>query len=611
MTVGRQPAGIIELDGKPFVLAKNQQGQPEWHPRQIATQEGDPTRPGRFRWNDWSRGMGDSRGAFRGAVELAENAYTGASGRMLPGHKVTEVATNNDAPITAIVEVTAPATKLLVCGGRYVKEVDPVDDSIDATGDMGVGKVITDALLYIDVVAIALGNSVDFAYRDAAGTYATNTLSAKAFTFGLSTEGDLMRGRSYYWSKCTPANFYTVANWGTEYDIGDRSRNITKVFSHNRWDYVLKEEGLYSFDQSSSKESNILTDLIAWASSKNRRHFTWYDRLFLCTFAGLYRTVQQGGARTVGVEEQEMNESALADAYPTAGVGYGKWAYVAYYVPAATPAVNTGTTYICAVRNAKEGDASFGSPFTVVCIIDSFTAEACQAMHVSSATGVPILYYGAYNAGNYTLRHFQLTRDGRPASYRDSGTATITLSPTDFGSPFTTKYFRGFEVIARNVTGGIQFSARMDEGSYNDVGTLLTSVSGRFGQKFWTPGTNDSGRVMQGKIAMTLTSPTAPPEIRELVANYEERPTMVEGAIAVIDCRDGQQSGDVGLRISAYEQKQLIEGYLDGTVIQITDAYGATYRAAISNFEGDAAYQIEGQMPQDSIAVAIRRLDYS
>lgn len=609
MSEGRQPSATVDIAGEPYLLAKSAQGVPEFHPRQVQTQEGDPTVPRRYRWNDWSRGMGDSRGVFKGAIESASNAYLGSIGRILPGPKVTTVETNHDTAITAIVEVTAPAARLITFGGRYAKEVD-ASWSVAATNDFGAGKNVAGAVLFVDQVAIAMGDAVQFQRRDASGAYAASTVTSDSYgdyryarAFGLSPEGDLVRGRGAKWSKCSAADFYaTNGNWSAEYSIGDASGNINYLGNFERWDYVLKDEGLYTFDSEQSKESNVLPDLAAWRSSTNRRWFAWYNRLFLCTSAGLYRYIQGGGARTVGIEEAELNEGILQDAYPTAGVAFGKWAYVAYYDPA------LATTSVILMRNARDGDASFGAPFTAVSVIDSFSGQ-CLAMTVTNIAGYPAVCF----ARDTDLSYFKVSRSGRPAEFRDSGSLVVTFSPNDLGTPMTVKYARSLEVVGRNLSAArnAQFACSWDGGAYNNVDSALTSLSASFARASWALGSNDSGRVPQLKVTLGLDSASTPPEVRDVVLNYEERPVMVPGAVMLLRFVDGDREGPVSPRKSALERRQVLEALLDGAPVSFTDPYGSSYTAALAEYQGDITGQSRGLMPEDVVAVTVRSLEYA
>ena len=264
------------------------------------------------------------------------------------------------------------------------------------------------------------------------------------------------------------------------------------------------------------------------------------------------------------------------------------------------------------VRRAKEGDASFGSPFTVVGIIDKMTGES-RAAHVSSFTGQPHLYYGAYDGVNHVVRYFRLTRDGVPYEYRETGTMVAEMSPMDFGTPLTMKSFRMVEFIARNVsaTQTVQWAAALDGGSYNNVGAAVTSLTSSRGRTFWTRGTNDSGYTMQLKASTLPRSTSAPPEIRDVFVDYEERPDVVPGALAAIRFRDFDGEGDVKSRLTARQMRDLLEGHLDGAMVEITDAYGETYAARISEPQAGMSYWRKGGEPQEEMQITIRKLDYA
>jgi hypothetical protein len=616
MTVGREPSCVIEINGQPYFLHKNPAtGQPDWHDREVETQEGDPTVPGRYRFNDWSRGMGDSRGLFKGAVESATNAYLGMIGRLLPGPKVGTIATGHNVAVTAIVEVSAPASRIISFGGQYAKEIDPSAWTVSTTKDFGGGATVTGAQQFRGQTAIGMGDAAQFQRRDASGTYAASTTTNDgagdyryATCFGLSPVGDLTRGHGVNWSHCSAADFYgTNANWSADYPIGDDNGKVTQVGNFERWDYVFKEEGLYTFDSTTSKETNVLPDIAAFRNSENKRWFTWFNRLFLCTFAGLYRYLQNGSARTVGIEDSELNEGLLTNAYPTAGVAFGKWAYVAYYDPTAAH------TYICALRNAASGDCNFGSPFTLTHVIDDFAGK-CNAMIITSAPGTPHVVF----ARDTSLGYFQLSRDGRPVVWRDSGNTVVTFAPSDLdAAPMTVKYARSVESITRNVAAGrtAQFALSWDGGTFHDVGAALAAPG--FNNSYLTLTSNDTGLVPQLRVTLTNNSTATPPEVRDVILNYEQRPKYAQGAAGRIRLRDNDQEGDVSSRLSAYEQKSNLMAILDGPPFQFTDPYGDTYTAAARQYRtaytltgSDVDYQLAGEMPQPGILVLVRRLDY-
>jgi len=609
VATNRQGTGVIIIGGVPFFLAKNEKGVPTWQTRQVQTQEGDPATPRRRRLNDWSRGMGDSRGVFRGTVEYAEYAYLQAMGRILPAPLITEIATGHSAAVKDIVEVTLPANRIISLGGTTAKEINPATHAVATTGSLS-GSALS-GQLFSDQLAIAVGDTTAYWIRNSAGAYAQNSITKYARAFGLSGP-DLVRGFGNTWSKCSAANITSVNNWSTEYALGNKAGLVNQVFSHNRWDYVLKDEGLYTFDVDTSEESNVLGDLEAFRSPENRTYGKWYSNVFICSLAGLYRFIQQGAARTVGIEEVALNEGELSGVYPTAFAAFGRQFYVAYLNPA------TGVTYICLGRRAMDGDSGMDSPFTITSVIDKFSGE-CRAMHISALPTVTELFYGA----GVNVRYFPITRDGLPASYQTTNTAIIRFAPTDFDSPMTVKQFRGIEVYGKNAgaSQAITWKASMDGATAAAIGTAITAFSTRYAERFWVNGVSDVGRTMQLIAEMTTGgSSSAPVEIRDVVVNYEERPVMVPGAVVGLRFRDFDSEGDVSSRLTAKESRELLESYLDGPVVDITDPWGDTYAARIGGstyssriggYQGEVKEQYRGEEPQVDVSVTIRKLAYS
>lgn len=593
-------SGVIFLNDLPYFVAKDDQGRPQWIEEMVPTQEGDPSAPRRRRLADWSSGMFDSRGWMAGAVELATNAVL-PPGRILPGPDVTDITTLASAAITCFAEVTAPANRVLAGGGTYVIEINPATQAVAASNNIG-GTVKSMQLVNQDV-AIARGNGNDAYRRSSAGAYSAWASGLDADCFGLAVDGKLVRGRDTFWSHATADDFYSSSgSWGTEYGIGNAAYDILQVFNHSRWDLILKEDGLWKFDEDTVQFQNVLADLEVFRSTENRSFFRWYDQVFLCTLAGLYRYIAAGAARTVGVEEAQLNESELSNAYPTAGVAFGKWAYVAYYKPGTT------TTYICMMRRAEDGDASLGSPYTFTSVIDSFSGQ-CKAMHVSSLPGSPTVYF----AKGTSVSYFTLSRDGLPASYRDSGTVTVRMSPSDFGTPQTIKRFRKLEVSGRNAAAdrAITFSAAMDGGATNQVGGAITSFTGGVANAFWTLDSNDSGRVMQLIASMTVNSTSTPPEVRDITICYEERPEYAPGAVVGLRLRDYAEEGGISDHRTAAQARADLIALIEAGPVTLKDPYGDSYTVGLSAVKGEIAYQRKGEVPQPDFQLQIRRLDYS
>lgn len=622
MTVpGGQTRGVVYFAGEPFFLENDpQSGAPLWEPRWTNTKDGDPTRPQHFEWHDWSRGLGDSRGVFPGAIESCLNAWVGSMGRILPGPKINVLGiVFEGSPCTTIVTVTLPSPVVIALGGRYAVEVNPTTHATAAPHDFGAGKIVTDACLFIDQLAIAMGEATQFQRRDAAGTYAASTVTTDASgdyryanSFGLSITGDLVRGRSYFWSKCSAADFYgTNGNWTKEYDIGSRARNITRVGSFEGWDFVLKEEGLYTYRQDDSVEGNVLTDLEAFPSTNNKRWFKWGNRLFVCSIAGLYRYLKQGLARPVGIEESPVNETFLKTTRPTAGVGFGEWAYEARYDDA------TNTTYILMLRNANNGDATLGSPFTSVSIIDSFTGQ-CLAMAIPAlVTATPEVWYGR----NLDVAWFKVGLDGKPVDYRDSGTTTVTFSPNDLGNPLTMKYAQRLAIIGRNLSAvrTATIKAAWDGAALAVVGAAITALSASYAEVFFARGIGDSGRVLQVQIELVSNSTSTPPEIRNVYLDHEERPTAVPGGVATLHLEDFASYQGISSQLTAAQQRQFLENLMFGGAFDFTDPDGDTYAAGVNvvphyllPVEGPVREQQTDSLgPQDSIRLVVRRLDYT
>lgn len=605
MTASSHPNGYIIIDDVVFFLAKDQNGNPAFLEQPIATQEGDPMVPRRWRWNDWSRGLGDSRGILRGTVEYAENAFLGHIGRILPGPKVHTIETNLDDDVMAIIDVRTPADRILACGGTKVAEIDPSDHTVDTTETLS-GTLLDMQVWLGDQVVVAAGDADDYYVRDSSGDYAQNSISKKARAFGRGPRREagnrLVRGYDNTWSSCTAQNVTSVDNWSTEYVIGDPTRKVMRVFEHNRWDYVLKEEGLYTFDEDSQEESVGIGDIAAFASEENRYVFKWYDHVFICSLGGLFRYIQQGAARPVGIEELAWNESELQNVWPTAGEKFGKYMYVAF--------TDGTSTWIVQFRRGMEGDTSLGTGYTPISVIEKFTG-ACRAMFVSelASSSTPHLYYGS--GGD--IHYVKLSREGLPVEYRDSGTVTVKFAPTDLGSPMTVKQARSAEVIARNVaaTRGVTLSAGFDGAAANNVGTPITSTTATFAQRFWTRGTNDEGRVIQLNVSMAVDDDDTPPEVRDLILNFEERPAVVPGYVLGLRLRDEDHEADVSSRKTARELRNLLRGHMDGELINVTDMWGETFAARVSTYQGEIPWQFNDSEPQMDVAITLRKLEYS
>ena len=86
---------------------------------------------------------------------------------------------------------------------------------------------------------------------------------------------------------------------------------------------------------------------------------------------------------------------------------------------------------------------------------------------------------------------------------------------------------------------------------------------------------------------------------------------MTDGAVMLLRLNDFDQEGDVSTQLSAVEQLANIQALTDGAPVNFTDPYGETYKAAFSAFQGDISSWQKDRVPQNTIALTVRRLDYS
>lgn len=599
----RPGANIVVLDGEPFAIAKDRDVS-LWRDVALPAEEGNPEQPSRTIFADWSRGMGDSHGLVAGAVERAVRAYVGHAARIFPGPLVSITTLPLNEPVAAICEVTQPARRLVVLGGRYASELDG-SHTVTTTQDFGSGWSVKDAVEYRGRLAIAMGDGQRFWYRDTNGTYGQNTNSSDsagdyryADCFGITSDGYLARGRGSYWSKCITDNFYSAPGaWSAENQIGSSNRKILDVLDFQRWDYVLKEEGLYSFDDETAEMVNELPDMAAYPAA-SASWFAWYNRLLLCLPAGLYRYVQAGGARAVGLEENRANLTFARDAYPTAGVAYGAWAYVAYYSP------SEDTTWIFGMRLASDSDLAF-SPFAIINALDEFTGQ-CRAMVISDIAGSPHIYYGR---GQH-LGRFALSRNGLPVAFNTSTTGYVQwMVPSK--APTAMKYLRAVTVESGGHHAGssVQVQYSWNGSSWTTLGPAITSDG--FATRFAVPGVNDSGQSLWLRVVLTNASQSAPVYVATVVADVEERPARVRGAICTLRMRDFVTEGGFHSRLTAAEQLAFLRGLLEKGSCTVLDPYGNTWRAAITELRGDNTIAPLHSASEPTVSIVLRELEYA
>lgn len=599
----RPHANIVFIDGEPFAIAKDRDVS-LWRDIALPSEEGNPGQPMRVIVSDWSRGLGDSHGVVTGGVERAVLAYCGHAGRVFPGPAVSTVSLTLDEPVAAIVEVQDPARRLIALGGRYAKEINS-SHAVTLTQDFGSGWSVKDAVEYRGAVAIAMGDGNRFWWRNTSGTYAQNTNGTDsagdyryADCFGLTSDGHLARGRGSLWSKCITDSFAVGAgSWSAENQVGLKNARILDLLDFQRWDYVLKQDGLYAFDDETIEMVNELPDMAAYPASF-ARWFTWYNRLLLCLPAGLYRYVQAGGARAVGLEENRLNLSFARDAFPTAGVAYGTWAYVAYYSPA------DDKTLIFAMRLAAEGDAAF-SPFTFVYALDEFTGR-CNAMAISDISGQPTVYFGR----NADLGYFALSRNGLPVTYRTSGTQYVQwIVPSE--APFTRKYLRAVSVDTggHHTGSAVQVRYSWDGSTWHDLGAAVTANG--LATRYATPGSNDSGEKLWLRLELANASSASPVYVSGVAVALEERPVHTRGAVCSLRMRDFLVEGGAVSMKTAAEQLDFLRERIELGSCIITDPYGNTWRAAIAEAKGDGIIAPMWQPAEGTISIVLRELEYA
>jgi hypothetical protein len=560
----RQPTSVVVVDGTPFFLAKDQNGLAEWEERWEPDREGDPAKPFRAPILTWHKGMGDSRGARPGAVHWSSNVYLGHEQVMLPGPQVLTITTALTSPIKALVDVGSGASRRLIAlGGRYASEINS-SLSVATTFDFGSGWDVKQAIEYNGEVVIAMGDGVRWWRRNSSATYEQNNYGSTppneyryADCFGITDDGWLARGRAHYWSKTINSNYFGgTGNWSAENPIGSPNRKILGVFAYNRWDYVLKQDGLYAFDPDIGQMVNELGDMAAYPATE-ANFFRWFNRLMLCLPSGLHRYVQSSASRNVGLEEVRLTTTLIPNAYPTAGAAYGGWAYVAYYDP------DAAKTYITMFRQAEDGDSTT-APFTPVCNIDEFNGR-CNAMLMSDITGDPRLYY----ARGTDVSHVRLSRNGLPRYYRN-GTGNVTFRPPD-RAPHTRKRLTAIEIMTEgaSATNTVTIEHSWDGSTWTADGTVTAS-----GLTELAVSSNQEGYTLWLRITLNNQSATSPVSVTSIICQGHELPGARYVASAAFRLRDYDHEGPVQTRMTAQEQLEFLRARVGSSPVTVVTPYG-------------------------------------
>lgn len=357
----------------------------------------------------------------------------------------------------------------------------------------------TAPLQYTNAIANAAADTWAGAVADAYGGVGaamqgpTNTSVYVYKSTGASGQSTGAFSRLQYTQVTTSTvDLSSTAQWSpaTPYQAGDFGSSITRIIEYQRGPLVCKPEGLFLFDQ--NYNNTTLTSFKSYIHSDNGKHTAvWGRRLIAPTRYDLL-DVSSGA---VGLKTITGNTSALAGTYPTAFTIHGDDAYAAYY---------DGTDTHVVMLRPRRGE-NVPQEFLIF-PITRFAGAVCRALTVATnAAGVTYLLGGKGSSLFYCVIDPVASR-----TYEDAGIHETAV----WGAPDKPFRLEKLTVFASGVGSGKswQIAANLDEGGYNNVGAAVTTNG--VNSRTLTPGTNDTGSLLQLKFTCTNSTNTNNPVLK-------------------------------------------------------------------------------------------------
>lgn len=452
----------------------------------------------------WHLGGLKSVEGFPGTSEYGQNTDTRWPFRLLSGAQVLGLA---------LVGGTDPPTRffealgyLWVVAGRHIFRIDPSDNSVVDSKDLGAGVLGIDGIKWEDDTGLVATDAADQSLWEvtAVGTpdaWAQAASGVKPYRlaagidrlYGIEDSG-LLR------NVVSGDDPMVAASWADEVQCGDVSTKPTGLVAFEKTVLAGKPEGL--FGASPEGKGVPLIKRMPRDDDNCLGMMMHEPHAFIPHARGLYRFLP-GLVESSGLEREIINTSPIRGRFK-ALVSDGQWLWGLINV--------SGGTYIMVARDRSSREPGFGP-----LVWDTFgwMEDPSQAIHVSALWNPPQLWFGKDdNVGYYKLSTGAGAPDVGGASYIYSVSATRYTNKYNFGD-WGPKDFPKVVVVGKNLDSttywevyysvdGVAFSKLDIDG--ND----MKVASGR--QTFFLP-TTASGREIQFYLKYTTDDASQAGEI--------------------------------------------------------------------------------------------------
>jgi hypothetical protein len=278
-----------------------------------------------------------------------------------------------------------------------------------------------------------------------------------------------------------------------------------------------------------------------------------------------------GSVRDMSPGRASPNEGPIRGLI-TAHTSYRGWRYAALY--------NGTDTYIGVGRPKREGEKIAGD-FVWHFGLAKLANAQCHAMHITSLTSPPRLYYGLGTDTSFGIGYFKLPSMGDSplldSTYESVATGSITLGRDDWGKPGNRFQFLGCEMDVRgaNVSNYVEVYVRLD----GDAWTLLGRVDASGLHSLAAP----SGRSWlcnTAQLRLNLTGVALGDlAVRSVVQRAARRYAVRDSIRTVLVCSDAAISRfNIPSRVSAAAQIEHIKNLQIGYPVSVVDYWTGSKR---------------------------------
>lgn len=437
------------------------------------------------------------------------------------------------------------------------------------------GSAPTDIIEYGNSTAtylfLAMGDSTDMVYTTNSFTSTTTVTSEKGTFFtvrGSTSVEPVLFCYKVNGLARSSTNPVLSANWSNEDQIGSRGQTVTNVVTANDKMWVLKEEGIWTFD-GTTIDTIVDTNLLK-RSGNGSKVVVRYDGHIYTNY----------GNRVVKIDPFDETVSRVwAPAHPELNGEITALAADLRYLYIFTQNAE-GNTYL-----VKKDILADGEPHTIAYLgaVDVNAAAIVPADVGALSTTNDSLVFGYGAAGRY----FILPRDGyRPwedtnCRYDTAG-GTLYGSWVDVGAATYEKWLNGARLLTLDTSGAKSAVVSYGLDGSSSTTTLLTGN---------TPGLQTervTSTVTFTRVRYTITLSTSgntmTPRVQALVFDCTPNPPRNRAWSFVLDLGEQALRRAGGTRSgSAFET---LLAHLDGSVgkrVTFTDYFGTEYTAKVVN----------------------------